>query len=88
MIIRIFVAATHRDRDGCERRAGDAYLVDEAKARELAAIPSALAPRLEAANPADDDEEVAALAAELFPAPEPAPEPTPEAPATPDEATQ
>lgn len=70
-MIRVLVIKTHRDNKGCERVQGSAYLVDEEKARELAAL-EVLAPVFEAADPADEDlvAAVAALAAELFPAPQ------------------
>jgi hypothetical protein len=71
-MIRIHVSTTHRDVDNLERCAGSAYLVDESKARELAAM-GVLMPTLE---PADLDNvelcaRVAALHAELFPEPDP-----------------
>ena len=64
MIVRIHVATTHRDAEGLERRGGDAYLVDEAKARELAGL-GVLEPRFEHALD-DEATAVAALADELF----------------------
>lgn len=74
MIIRIHVARTHRDAEGLERRGGDAYLVDEAKARELAAL-GVLEPRLEHLLDSEAAA-IAALADELFPT---TPTDTPEA---------
>jgi hypothetical protein len=63
MIVRVYLTRSHGD------RTPGAYVVEEPEARELAAVPGLLEPRVELVEPQPDFDaaDIAALATDLFP---------------------